>query len=270
MLPFRHTIIIIAVYSHAGVKLVSYTYDAWGNFTTTYHNSGSLTKAKNNPFTYRGYYFDSDLDFYYLGTRYYDAKLGRFINADSALYHSVYGYNMFIYCNNDPVNYVDYTGESAAAILTAAGILAASDGPLPFGDVLAGVLLVVGSAVIVADVLIKTENAAEIIVQAAEAQKAADDSPQSVTEPPATSDDVKEADETIDDEHKLPTISDPNSDKHLYDKRGLKQTRHYDSDGKAEYDIDYRHPGDGHKFPHKHKWRWNGSKPKRSGSIDIF
>ena len=89
---------------------------------------------------------------------------------------------MFIYCNNDPVNYVDYTGESAAAILTAAGILAASDGPLPFGDVLAGVLLVVGSAVIVADVLIKTENAAEIIVQAAEAQKAADDSPQSVLE----------------------------------------------------------------------------------------
>ena len=181
------------------MKLVSYTYDAWGNFTTTYHNSGSLTKAKNNPFTYRGYYFDADLDFYYLGTRYYDAKIGRFVNADSALYHSVYGYNMFIYCNNDPVNYVDYTGESAAAILTAAGILAASDGPLPFGDVLAGVLLVVGSAVIVADVLIKTENAAEIIVQAAEAQKPADDSPQSVTEPPATSDDVKETDESLSD-----------------------------------------------------------------------
>ena len=95
------------------MKLVSYTYDAWGNFTTTYHNSGSLTKAKNNPFTYRGYYFDSDLDFYYLGTRYYDAKLGRFVNSDGVLgaNEDFSGYNLFSYCGNDPINRIDYGGQ---------------------------------------------------------------------------------------------------------------------------------------------------------------
>ena len=54
---------------------------------------------------------------YYLQSRYYDAKICRFINADSALYHSMLGYNMFAYCENNPVNYYDLTGESSEYIL---------------------------------------------------------------------------------------------------------------------------------------------------------
>ena len=50
---------------------------------------------------------------YYLQSRYYDASVRRFINADTSLYYSMLGYNMYAYCNNNPVNYVDYTGESA-------------------------------------------------------------------------------------------------------------------------------------------------------------
>ena len=39
-----------------------------------------IQRATDNPFTYRGYYYDKDLDLYRLGTRYYDARMGRFIN----------------------------------------------------------------------------------------------------------------------------------------------------------------------------------------------
>ena len=102
---------VIAVYSDAGTKLVSYTYDAWGNVTTTYHNGGASTLAVNNPIRYRGYYYDTALQMYYLQSRYYDAKICRFINADSALYHSMLGYNLFAYCGNNPINRFDSTGK---------------------------------------------------------------------------------------------------------------------------------------------------------------
>ena len=48
-------------------KLVSYVYDAWGNIATTqYHKGGASTTAVNNPFRYRGYYYDTDLGLYYM------------------------------------------------------------------------------------------------------------------------------------------------------------------------------------------------------------
>ena len=72
---------IVAVYN-AGKLLISYKYTAYGTFWMSQSNGGFNTHAANNPFTYRGYYFDSDLNLYYLGTRYYDYNTGRFINAD--------------------------------------------------------------------------------------------------------------------------------------------------------------------------------------------
>ena len=36
---------IVAIYSNDGVKLISYIYDAWSSFTTTYHNGGASTTA---------------------------------------------------------------------------------------------------------------------------------------------------------------------------------------------------------------------------------
>ena len=100
----------VAVYSSTGTKLVSYTYTAWGDFTTTYHNGGASTTAVKNNLTYRGYYYDRDLGMYYLQSRYYDPVIGRFINADSALYDNLLGYNLFAYCYNNPVMYIDPTG----------------------------------------------------------------------------------------------------------------------------------------------------------------
>jgi len=65
-----------------------------------------------NPFRYRGYYFDRETGFYFLQSRYYDPEAKRFINADGLVStgQGVTGYNMFAYCNNNPVNRVDPSG----------------------------------------------------------------------------------------------------------------------------------------------------------------
>ena len=107
---------IVAVYSKSGTKLVSYTYDAWGMITaTTYSNGGSSTSVVNNPLRYRGYYYDDDLDLYYLATRYYDPETCRFITADdfSVLTATPMGLtdkNLYAYCDNNPIMRVDNGG----------------------------------------------------------------------------------------------------------------------------------------------------------------
>ena len=105
---------IVAVYNSEGTKVVTYTYsDAWGNHTATYHNGSISTGVQYNPFRYRGYYYDTDLGMYYLQSRYYDARIGRFINADGYVStgQGLTGNNMFAYCGNNPVNRVDPNGE---------------------------------------------------------------------------------------------------------------------------------------------------------------
>lgn len=78
----------------------TYTYDAWGKIT----NLNSLTViAQVNPFRYRGYYYDSESNLYYLNSRYYNPDWGRFINADVyvATGQGINSYNMFAYCFNN-------------------------------------------------------------------------------------------------------------------------------------------------------------------------
>ena len=71
-----------------------------------------------NPFRYRGYYFVSRIGLYYLTTRFYDYTTGRFINADvpSICFDDGLtlpeGCNLYSYCRNNPISYVDPTGHS--------------------------------------------------------------------------------------------------------------------------------------------------------------
>ena len=103
---------IVAVYDGTGNKLINYVYDACGNFYEGYTQANANSHARLNPFRYRGYYYDTDLKMYYLQSRYYDPVIGRFISPDkfATTGQSVLGANMFAYCANDPVNYVDDEG----------------------------------------------------------------------------------------------------------------------------------------------------------------
>jgi len=103
---------IVAIYNEAGSKIGTYTYDAWGNCTVN-PTSGYNFILSNNPFRYRGYYYDTETGYYYLQSRYYNPNWCRFINADKYVStgQGFTGYNMFAYCLNNPVNWIDIYGE---------------------------------------------------------------------------------------------------------------------------------------------------------------
>ena len=103
-------------FSHQSTTLVgTYTYDTWGKVISSTPASGTSDPngiLAKNPFRYRGYYLDDETGFYYLQSRYYDPEVKRFINADGLISTGtgVTGYNMYAYCNNNPVNGYDPTG----------------------------------------------------------------------------------------------------------------------------------------------------------------
>ena len=95
-----------------GAKVVAYTYGPWGE---SWGVSGTLasTLGAMNPFRYRGYVYDAETGLYYLNSRYYNPTWGRFINADSevaGIGGDTQGYNLFAYCQNNPVNMSDHDG----------------------------------------------------------------------------------------------------------------------------------------------------------------
>ena len=110
---------VIGVYNELGEKLISYTYDAWGNCTMTASanvTAGSDFAAAFNPFRYRGYYYDTELGLYYLNARYYDPNTGRFISPDPKYISTgqgLIGNNMYAYCLNNPIMFLDIAGTDA-------------------------------------------------------------------------------------------------------------------------------------------------------------
>ena len=110
---------IVAIYNSTGEKIGTYAYTAFGEVVTT-TVSGNTTLENNivnnyNPFRYRGYYYDVETGWYYLQSRYYNPVWGRFINADDVAYLGANGdmqaFNLFAYCNNNPVMGYDPTGK---------------------------------------------------------------------------------------------------------------------------------------------------------------
>ena len=109
------------------------TYDAYGEMQIVGMHPLAAMLAKiilktMVPNLYRGYpTVPCGGEFCYsLGTRFYYPKLGRFLNAD--IYEDtgsgVVGTNMYAYCNNNPVMFVDPEGTAAlSSINTAAAIV---------------------------------------------------------------------------------------------------------------------------------------------------
>ena len=98
-----------------GAAVVNYRYDSWGMLTGI---SGSMagTLGKDNPYRFKGYYYDEETGMYYLKSRYYQPEICRFISADSyaVLTQSpmaLVDTNLYNYCDNNPVYREDENGQ---------------------------------------------------------------------------------------------------------------------------------------------------------------
>jgi len=102
---------IIGLMDQSGDIVVEYRYDAWGNIIK---QSSSITGLDEiNPYRYRGYRYDEELNLYYLQSRYYDPSIGRFLNIDDTNYLSddtSSSLNLYAYAVNNPVMFTDSTG----------------------------------------------------------------------------------------------------------------------------------------------------------------
>lgn len=103
---------IIGIINEDSKVVITYEYDAWGTLSHPYtDNSEEFANVINIlPITYRGYFYDYDTCLYYIQGRYYNPETGRFINADSTSNLGSTGtalsYNLYTYCDNNPVMYV--------------------------------------------------------------------------------------------------------------------------------------------------------------------
>ncbi len=83
-----------------GNVLNRYEYDAFGNFTLK-------EETVENRFGFAGEQYDPAANLYYLRARFYNPVIGRFIQEDT--YYGD-GLNLYTYCHNNPVGYVDPSG----------------------------------------------------------------------------------------------------------------------------------------------------------------
>jgi len=185
---------VTTILTQARNPVANYTYDAWGNIVAI---SGSLatTLGRYNPLLYRGYVYDSETQLYYLQSRYYNPEIGRFLNADGLVStgQGMLGNNMFAYCGNNPANRIDYTGQlwaeiwegitevakevgkalgGAAPVYAACGSAALADGPLPFGDFIAGASITFITIGVIGHEIYRSTKTAASISRAKEKEKA--------------------------------------------------------------------------------------------------
>ena len=99
---------VIGILNQAGQKIVSYTYDPWGKLLSI-GGPQAGTIGQLNPIRYRSYYYDTETGFYYLQSRYYDPTVRRFLNPDTLILEDA-KIDLISYCKNNPVNYVDPSG----------------------------------------------------------------------------------------------------------------------------------------------------------------
>ena len=110
---------IVNLLDNSGNIVVKYEYDSWGNHIVK-NADGTVNTSEDfignlNPIRYRGYYYDSDINLYYLKTRYYDPETGRFVTIDDVKFiapNTINGLNLYAYCGNNPVMRTDSQGNS--------------------------------------------------------------------------------------------------------------------------------------------------------------
>ena len=132
-----------------GGAVVNYRYDSWGKLISI---TGSMagTLGKDNPYRYKGYYYDDETGMYYISVRYYNPEIARFINTDTEdildISSHLYDKNLYAYCDNNPIMRKDTGGEfwtiAASALIGAVisagiefGMELAFDGKIDAGSI---------------------------------------------------------------------------------------------------------------------------------------
>ncbi len=92
-----------------GAVAEHYEYSAYGRERA---NGGAAPDASHR---FTGQVFDAEIGLYYYGARYYDADLGRFIQADTIIpsMWDPQSWNRYTYTLNNPLKYVDPTGHQS-------------------------------------------------------------------------------------------------------------------------------------------------------------
>ena len=139
---------IIGIYDNNYNLIVSYEYDDYGSILSIKDNNGIEITDPNhignlNPFRYRSYYYDKETNLYYLNSRYYNPEWGRFINADSIIgtKDDHVGYNLYSYCENNPINRTDSDGNIAGAIVSGIAALGTVGTAIVGGLIVGGLYL---------------------------------------------------------------------------------------------------------------------------------
>ena len=92
---------VVALTNASGTTAVLYEYSVYGQVAAS-------DPKHPNRFMFTGREFDKDTGLYYYRARYYNPEIGRFLQTDPVGY--TVGVNLYTYCGNNPLNYVDPSG----------------------------------------------------------------------------------------------------------------------------------------------------------------
>ena len=118
---------VVGLINEDGELEVQYGYSPYGEIEVLFDKSRNSI-SKINPFRYKCYYYDEETQLFYCNSRYYSPELCRWISPDSIEYldsKSINRLNLYCYCANNPIMYVDPSGHAfIAALLISMGIAA--------------------------------------------------------------------------------------------------------------------------------------------------
>jgi len=105
----------ILVTNQFGAVVQQYEYDPFGQII----GQAGLNDTSDTNYTYTNQEWDTESELYYYNARYYNPALGRFISRDTVLGQDgdILSRNLYIYVKNNPLKYVDPSGETTEAIL---------------------------------------------------------------------------------------------------------------------------------------------------------
>jgi RHS repeat-associated protein len=89
--------------------------------------------ADENNFRFSNEYHDNETNLIYYNYRYFNPETGKWLSRDPVSEKG--GLNLYGFCLNNSIGYVDVLGNAVGVALPIAGTLAV-DGPLPIGDVI--------------------------------------------------------------------------------------------------------------------------------------